>query len=574
VLALPCGAAGLATISERSGFTVTGRYEEVERLCDGFQSAYPDAVRCFEFGRTPEGRPMLALAASRTGAVTPGAAQSKGIPVVLMQGGIHAGEIDGKDAGFLALREFLESSVAPRALEQVALVFVPVFNVDGHERVAASNRPNQNGPKEMGWRVTAQNLNLNRDYMKADAPEMQAMLRLLNAWDPILYLDLHVTDGAKFRHDIANLIEPRYTGDPELRRLGAAMLEEANARIAEKGAMPLDFYPSLKDPDDPGAGFLDEASPPRFSTTYRALCNRFAVLVETHSWKDYATRVARTHDTIVAFVEMAARDGRKWLEAAARADRAASRLGGRQVPVRYVTSDEPRMVDFAGYAWRREPSAVSGGLALVYDTGRPETWTVPVYSNIVPELEEAAPRGGYIVPPAAAGWVAGKLRLHGIRFRAIADDAGEHEVEVFRAKQAVFGTAPYEGRMMLTVEGEWTREARRIKAGSLFVPIAQPRARLVMGLLEPKAPDSFLSWGFFNAHFERKEYMEAYVAEEIAREMLASDPETAAAFRQRLASDPEFAADPEARLDFFYRRHPSWDERLNLYPVYRTDDEL
>src|SRR3546814_5673585 len=108
-------------------------------------------------------------------------------------------------------------------------------------------------------------------------------------------------------------------------------------------------------------------------------------------------------------------------------------------------------------------------------------------------------------------------------------------------------------------------------AGSLFVPIAQPRARLVMALLEPQAPDSLLGWGEFNNAFEQKEYMEAYVAEEVAREMLAKDPSLKAAFEQRLKDDPAFAADPRGRLDFFYRRHSSYDSRYNLYPVLRTD---
>ena len=156
-------------------------------MCSAFRKAYPDAVRCAEFGRTPEGRPMLALIVTRTGALTALSAHRRRIPVLLVQAGIHAGEIDGKDAGFLALRELLDGRVAPGALAKQVLVFVPVFNVDGHERFGRWNRPNQRGPVEMGWRTTAQNFNLNRDYAKADSPEMQAMLRLVDEWDPLAY---------------------------------------------------------------------------------------------------------------------------------------------------------------------------------------------------------------------------------------------------------------------------------------------------------------------------------------------------------------------------------------------------
>ncbi|HEV7714127.1 MAG TPA: M14 family metallopeptidase, partial [Steroidobacteraceae bacterium] len=289
----------LETISERSGFRITGRYEEVERLCAEFAKAFPDAVRCTEFGRTPEGRPMLALVISKSGALTPEDARERGIPVMLIQGGIHAGEIDGKDAGFLAAREMLKGKIAPGALDSFVWVFVPVFNIDGHERFGRWNRPNQNGPEEMGWRTTAQNFNLNRDYAKADAPEMQAMLRLLDAWDPVLYVDLHVTDGAQFQPDVSNLLEPALTDDPGMQPVGRAIVAELNKSLTAQGSMPLDFYPSFNVSDDPASGFAVSLYPARFSTGYWALRNRFSMLVETHSWKDYPTRVRVTHNTIV-----------------------------------------------------------------------------------------------------------------------------------------------------------------------------------------------------------------------------------------------------------------------------------
>ena len=189
----------LLTKSERSAFQVTGRYDEVIRLCAAFQQAYPKAVRCIDFGRTPEGRPMKALVVTRSGAFTAAAAKQRGLPVTLVQGGIHAGEIDGKDAGFLVLRELLQKPGKDNPLNKQVMLFVPVFNVDGHENFRAWNRPNQRGPEQMGFRVTAQRYNLNRDYVKADSAEMQAMLGLVNQWDPLAMLDLHVTDGAKFQ---------------------------------------------------------------------------------------------------------------------------------------------------------------------------------------------------------------------------------------------------------------------------------------------------------------------------------------------------------------------------------------
>jgi hypothetical protein len=559
----------LETIAERSGFRTTGRYDEVERLCAEFAKAYPQAVRSFEFGRTPEGRPMLGLVVSTSGALTPDDARERGIPVMLAQGGIHAGEIDGKDAGFLAIREMLQGKAARGTLDSFVFVFVPVFNVDGHERFGRNNRPNQVGPEEMGWRVTAQNFNLNRDYAKADAPEMQAMLKLLDAWDPVLYVDLHVTDGAQFEPDISNTLEPVSAGDPGLQPGGRALIKELNAALAAQGSIPLDFYPSFRIEDDPMSGFEVTASPPRFSTGYWALRNRYGLLVETHSWKDYPTRVRVTRNVLVKLSEMMAKQGRGWRAAAKEADARAEKLGGQEVAVDYEAGPHTATLEFRGYAYTREPSPISGGLVTRYDTTKPQVWRVPFLDTIVPKVTVRAPRGAYVIPAAHAAWVGERLSLHGIRFERLGRAVGGANVDAFRATKVAFSSEPFESHFTATISGEWKPEKRDIPAGSLLVPISQPKARLVLALLEPQSGDSYAAWGFFNAAFEQKEFIEPYVAEDIAREMMARDPAAAAEFRRLLATDEAFAKNPQARLDFFFKRHPSYDERLNLYPVLR-----
>ncbi|MEC3889072.1 M14 family metallopeptidase [Xanthomonas campestris] len=560
----------LTTVAERSGFVQTGRFDEVIALCDAFAQRYPQAVRCISFGTTPEGRPMKALVVSTSGALDAASAAQRALPVVLVQGGIHAGEIDGKDAGFLALRELLDGTAGKGVLDKVVWIFVPVFNVDGHERFGAWNRPNQRGPEQMGWRTTAQNLNLNRDYVKADAPEMQAMLQLVQQWDPLMYVDLHATDGAQFEHDVSVQVEPVHAGDAALRKDGTRWRDAVIADLAKQGSLPLPYYPSLVREDDPSSGFADDVSPPRFSHGYFLLRNRFGMLVETHSWKQYPVRVRVTRNAIVSVLQQAARHGAQWLADAHAADRRASALAGHLEPLSYAAGPGTRTVAFRGYAYTRTPSPVSGALMTRYDEHTPQIWKVPLRDQIAPDVTVEAPRGGYLVPAAQAALVADTLRLHGITFQTLTQ-AGNRAVQSFRADTATFATRSNEGHQGLTVSGQWRAEKRAVPAGTLFVPIAQPKARLVMAILEPQAPDSLLQWGLFNLAFERKEYMEDYVAEDVAREMLVRDPALKAQFEQRLASDPAFAADPQARLEFFYRLHPSWDERYRLYPVLRTD---
>jgi Zinc carboxypeptidase len=561
----------LTTLAERSGFARTGRYDEVIALCSAFATRYPQRVRCIDFGTTPEGRPMKALLVTATGIFEPSAARAANLPVVLIQGGIHAGEIDGKDAGFWALRDVLEGKAARGALDNVMLIFVPVFNIDGHERFKAWNRPNQNGPAEMGWRTTAQNYNLNRDYAKAESPEMQAMLALVNAWDPIATVDLHTTDGAKFEHDISIMVEPIDAGDPGLRAAGREFRDGTIAKLAKQGSLPVPFYPAFVEDDNPASGFVHTVSAPRFSTGYFYTRNRLGMLVETHSWKDYPTRVRITRNTVIGTLELVARDGARWRALADAADRNASALGGEPVALDYKTTERSRTIDYRGYVYTRTPSEISGALMTRYDDTKPQLWKLPLRDEIVPGRSVNAPKGGYLVPAAHADMVAKRLTIHGIEFRLLDRALNAAKVESFRADTAKFSTGTVEGRHRLTVEGRWANDSRDLAAGALYVPIAQPKARLLMALLEPQAPDSLLAWGGFNNAFERKEYMEDYVAEDVARQMLASDPALRADFERKLKEDAAFAADPRARLDFFYRRHSAWDERFNLYPVLRTD---
>ncbi|HYH95552.1 M14 family zinc carboxypeptidase [Hyalangium sp.] len=562
--------APLTTTAERSSWTRTGRYAEVESLCRDFPKAFPGKVRYEKFGTTPEGRPMLALVASADGTLTPAANAKKGRPVVLFQGGIHSGEIDGKDAGFWLLRDVLTGKALPGVLGQVTAVFIPVLNIDGHERFGPNHRPNQTGPEEMGWRVTAQNLNLNRDYVKAEAPETVALLTLLHAWDPLFYIDLHVTDGAKFEHDISLIIEPVKSGPEPMRALGAKLRDELVAGLKAQGNLPVTFYPSFIQDDEPSSGFAEGVAPPRFSQMYWATNRRFGMLVETHSWKPYAHRVKSTRTVLEGSLRFVASHGATLRAAVKAADAAATAGQVREVTLVWAPTDKSRTIEFRGYAYSHEPSPISSQKVVRYDETKPQVWKIPLFDEVRPKLTVPLPQGGYLVPAAHAAWMEAKLRTHGLRFQRLEKEVPAAQVEVFRATEVKFQPQSYEGRQNAAVQGEWTREPQALPAGSLYVPVAQPGVELIAHMFEPLGPDSLVAWGFFNNHFERKEYIEEYVLEPYARELLAKDATVKAAWEQRL-KEPAFASDPRARLRFFQERHPSWDARFNLYPVFRLD---
>ena len=399
VLALLSAAPPLSTLAEQSGWRQTGRYEEVLRLCRAFPRAYPGKVRCERFGTTPEGRPMVALVASQDGALEPRAVRARKRPVVLFQGGIHAGEIDGKDAGFWLLRDLLDGKVLPGVLGKLTAVFIPVFNVDGHERFGPHHRPNQVGPEQMGWRTTAQNYNLNRDYAKAETPEMAAMLRLLERWDPLVYLDLHATDGAKFQHDVAVTMEPLLLGAPELRPLGERAHQAVMDELTAGGHLPLPFYPWFLKQDDPSSGFALGVPPPRLSNGYWFLRNRFVVLVETHSWKDYPARVKATRDVVQAYLRLAAENGTAWLAAARAADARDRQPDSLDVVLALEPPASPARSSSRVMPTRSSPRRCPGRAGFAMTTPGPRCGRCPSSTSCSRLSSRRRPRAGTLSPP-------------------------------------------------------------------------------------------------------------------------------------------------------------------------------
>jgi hypothetical protein len=547
----------LTTTAEATQYVRTGRYDEAVQLCRDFARVH-DGVTCDRIGITNEGRDIVALAI----------AKKRGLPVIYIQAGIHAGEIEGKDAGFWFLRDVLDGKLLPGLLDKVSIVFVPVMSPDGHERFRANNRPNQRGPVEMGWRTNATRLNLNRDFVKADAPETQAVLSLIDDYKPVLLVDLHCTNGAKFEQDISVSVTPVAPRGDQLEETAHALSKALMARLTQLGHLPVWFYPSFVDDEDPMSGFAIGEAPPRFTHFYMAARSRLAVLVETHSWRTYKERAQSTYHALQAIFENAMTHAESWRDVERAADAADMKLGGTAVTLVWANGPGRSELDFRGYAFEKRTSDLTGGSWLVYDETKPQIWKVPIYDEIIPKVTVTAPARGYVIDGGYAALVAPLLVAHGLQWEYL--EAGKPErVEVFRATKVTLAPTTYEGRTRATLEGAWKPETRAFTEGAMFVPIAQPGARLVLHLFEPSLPDSLVAWGLFNTAFEHKEYMEPYVVEEEARKMLAADPALRAQFDAAVAADPELANSVDAKREWFYRRHPAWDERVDLVPVYR-----
>lgn len=585
---------------ETSQFRRTGGYAEVERFCQTLADNHPDSARCINIGRSAEGRPIWALAVSRSGSLTPAQAKDLGIPVVLAIGGTHAGEIDGKDAGLLLLRDWLTTPPINDPLKHQIFLFVPVFNVDGHERPSPYNRPNQNGPSLQGERVTAQRINLNRDWILGQSPEMNAMLHLVAQWDPLLTVDLHVTDGVRFRHDVSLSMSPMFSTDEPLTEMSEHVLSELTNRLRIKGHHPLDFTPVLLDFENPRSGIMRDADAPRFSHVYAVLRNRIGVLVEDHAWSPYAQRVQTSRDVLIAALELIAKDGQQLLMVARDADAHAQAMQAQTVALDWQNMLEAGIdiptgeVDLLGYEYTTHLEApIVGGRHITYHLNDPVVWHTPVYGGIQPVNNAIVtlPQGGYIIP---AGWtsvVVPYLEKHQVTYQTLPHTIQGAEVQALQVnpESISFESRTFQGRLRTNISGEWVDKRADLLQGSIFVPIHQARSLMAAHLLEPTSPDSLSRWGLFNTAYEVTDHISNHRQLQIAQWMYREDrrirerygeglhqklPALRKEYQTRMDRDDRFRDDPEQRIDFWISQIPYHDPTFNQYPILRTNRAL
>ena len=556
------------TLAEQTDYHKTWSYADTIAYCQKLDKA-SDKIVYKSIGKSNQGRDIPLVIASEDGAFTPEAARKKGKAVIFIQAGIHPGEIDGKDAGLALLRDAVITKTLPNLLKDVVILYVPIYSVDGHENFNPYMRINQNGPDEMGFRGNANYLNLNRDYMKADAPETRAWLGLWNEWNPDFFIDCHVTDGADFQYNVTY----EYAHFQEVSPLLKNWMDEhfdgkVVPKIESEGNI-LTHYVEFAGREVTG-GIATFIATPRFATGYTPLRNRNGLLIETHSLKSYRSRVRGTYDTLRYTIEEIAATKASLLDANKKVDEETVERGktydpNRQYPLTLAVTDKSTPLAFKGVEYKIEDSAISGGRMITYGTA-PLNITIPRFDEgkVVTSVD---PPLYYIVPVEWAD-VINVLKIHGVKLDTLKKPL-TIEVESYKLTQPKWATASFEGRINVTCKPERIKETRTFPAGSVIVPMAQETADVAIHLLEPAGPDSFVTWGFFNAVFEQKEYGEGYVIEKLAREMLAKDPNLQKEFDERL-KDPNFAKNPRARLNFFYEHSPYFlNQKVGIYPVGR-----
>jgi len=359
------------TPAEKADYRATPRYDETMAYVRRVAAAAPKQVRLETFGKTPEGRDLWLVVVSKDGVFDPAAVRKSGRATILIQNAIHAGEMDGKDACLALLRDMVVTKSQAKLLDNVVVLIIPIYNADGHERMSPYNRINQNGPEQMGWRTTSQNLNLNRDYMKADTPETRAWLALWNRWHPDLFIDCHVTDGADYQYNITYQFEHHDGIAPSVLAWEREVMNGKVFPAMEAEGNIVSWYLEFADNRDFSKGIRDFNGSPRFSTGYVPLRNRPGILIETHMIKDYKPRVIGTYDLLRFALAEVSSNPQKLLEAGRLADeetlaRGASFDPDHSHPIDFELTEEPIPYNLKALSARTEMSEISGDTRVVF----------------------------------------------------------------------------------------------------------------------------------------------------------------------------------------------------------------
>lgn len=570
IIILPQSSDQWLTKFESSGFVSTADYSET---MDYFQNLADNSeyAELFNFGVSPQGRELKCIVVSKDKVFNPKEIKRLNKPIVLIINGIHAGEIEGKDASKILLREILITKEKEYLIDNAVLMIVPIFSVDGHERKSKFNRINQDGPEEMGWRATAQGYNLNREWMKADAPEMQYMLKLISEWDPDFIIDNHTTNGADYQYIVTYQVERFANMYPKTAEwLKSKFVPYLIKNVEEQGYLIFPYVGLRNWREGLDSGINDWASGPRLSTGYFALQNRPSLLVETHMIKAYKERVYSTLAVLETTIDFVNKNAEEILNINKEADEKTIKqfhIDREFLPLSFDRSDKFEEVKFKGIEYLYKDSEISGSKKIVY-TGKLNDMIVKFYNDVYVQ-DSVKTAKGYFIP---AEWksLVERVQLHGVMIDEIKNPV-EAEVTRYKFKNIKMNTISSEGRHRASFEYDTYKERVIIPAGTFYVSTNQRTVRIITQLLEPKSPDSFVQWGFMNTIFEQKEYFENYVMEPMAEEMLKNDPALKKELEKKLAEDESFRNNPYERLNFFYKRTSYWDKELNVYPIMRLE---
>ncbi len=539
---------------EKGNGNQTTTYAEMVQYYDQLAEKFP-AITVEKFGQDDNGEPIRVVVFSNS--------PDEDAPVILINNGIHPGEPDGIDATMMLMRDLATGKVKPAKIKVVA---IQAYNISGMLRRGSYSRANQNGPEQYGFRGNARNYDLNRDFIKADTENAKAFQQIFRHYQPIYFIDNHVSNGADYQYLFSYISTNR-------ERLGTALAGYFNETMQPALLKQLEKQKILTVPyinvhgDTPESGFAAFMDSPRYATGYTTLFNTPGTVVETHMLKPYADRVRATYQYnlhSVLYTDAHAQEIRNSI-----AKNSAQYLPGKKYTLQWKTdSTHTQQIDFKGFEAGQKPSNVSGEPRLYYDRTKPFTRKVTFFDRYLPTREVVIPE--YYVVPQSERKVLEHLRRNRIQLKTLSRDS---LIQVQEYRIAGYNTVkqPYEGHY-LHYDTRTSAAMREVlfRQGDVLVSTRQPGVKYLLETLEPEATDSFFNWNFFDAVLGQKEYFSPYVFEDTAADLLQHDANLRKQFEAAKAADAELAKSGSAQLEWLYRHSPYYEGTVGLYPVYRV----
>ncbi len=550
----------LVGFSQWNGST-TPTYPELIAYYKQLDAAHPE-VELYAMGASDTDWPIYVCIINGAGDSLKTMEKARQSTTVLINNAIHAGEPDGVNASLIWIDNWIRKGKKTKDLPVIAII--PAYNVGGMFNRSSSSRANQDGPDEYGFRGNAQNLDLNRDFIKMDSENAFTFAKIYQALDPDVFADTHVSNGADYQYTLTVISSMKERMAPSLRALNEAFMPDICKQLA-KEKLDLCTYVELHD-DIPDKGIVAFNDLPRYAMGYASLFHSLSFTVETHMLKPFPQRVEATlqflnkliswSGTNAAKIEIARKEAQKWT-----VDQAYFRFD-------YHLSDKVDSLDFKGYKAIYKTSEVTGRERLSYDRSQPYRKHVPYFKTHIATDSVRLPK--YYVINGACREVIHRLEVNGVPFTRLQSDSVA-TLTVLEVKEYETVKKPYESHYLhYKVKVEESTDEVRLLRGAVIVPVTGQHAAFLLSVLEPEAEDSYFAWNFFDSHLQQKEYFSAYVFEDQAKELLKNDPELVKKLNERKEADPAFAADAGAQLYFIYRNSPYFERSTaNRLPVYK-----
>lgn len=558
--------ASAETPSERVKANQSARYDECIQHYKRLDSLYRIA-KMIPYGKSDGGKELYLFVIDQSGLFDPAYFREGERTVFLINNGIHAGEPDGVDASMIFAEELLTDPANRRFLETTVVCIIPFYNVDGAHQRSCCSRVNQNGPSEYGFRANALYLDLNRDFIKCDSRITELFVRIFHQWDPDVFLDTHVSNGADYPYTMTLIrTQPDKLGG----KTGSLMRNKYTGFLYDwmkEHKMEMSPYVHSMDRSGmPDSGICDFLETPRFATGFTAQFQCYGFISESHMLKPFNERVQATHQVMKGLLRMTSIHSNE-IQNARREDRNAL-SGVNRIPLNWIL-DTTRYdnLPFRGYQAIYKESEATGLNQLHYDRARPYQKNIPYYSYYKGTDSVTVP-AFYAIPQA---WhkVIRLLDLNQVKMYKIRHDTLVKS-EVYRIESFKTTGSPYEGHYLhygTTVSID--TESVVLTAGDYLIPMNQPANRFIMETLEPRCGDSYFNWGFFDSVLDQKEGFSSYVFDSYAADIVKSDSELKRKLEAEKSKDPQFAKNQEAQLDFIYRHSIYFEKGYNRYPVLR-----